>query len=185
METGVEVGWQSSVTASRKSASAASTRLESTTPLVHAVENQRVNVIGAEDHGEVGAGKGTDAMLGDDNFAVFRCDDRGDRSVRLLEQFLILRRGFNGAEEDVSRTDLREPGPKSDLDMDNGHAGGTRVIEDACGTSQESVFVVFGGDGNDPSLAIQAENADVSRIDRKCSGLCTPKRWKGSSRTPS
>ena len=34
-----------------------------------AVENQRVNVIGAEDHGEVGAGEGTDAMLGDDNFA--------------------------------------------------------------------------------------------------------------------
>ena len=43
-------------------------------------------------------------------------------------------------EENVSRTDLREPGTKADLDMDNGHAGGTRVIEDACGTSQEGVL---------------------------------------------
>ncbi len=38
-----------------------------------------------------------------------------------------LRRGFNGAEENVSRTDLRQPGTKADSDMDNGHAGGTRV----------------------------------------------------------
>jgi len=152
----------------------------------NAVENQRVNVIGADDHGEVGAGKGTDAMLGDDNFAFFRRDDRGDRSERLLKQFLMLRRGFNGAEENVSRTDLREPGTKADLDMDNGHAGGTRVIEDACGTSQEGVFVVFGVDGNDAGLAIHAQDGGVSRIDRKCIGqIAPPMRRKGSCRIPS
>jgi len=152
----------------------------------NAVENQRVNVIGADDHGEVGAGKCTDAMLGDDNFAFFRRDDRGDRSERLLKQFLMLRRGFNGAEENVSRTDLREPGTKADLDMDNGHAGGTRVIEDACGTSQEGVFVVFGVDGNDAGLAIHAQDGGVSRIDRKCSGqIAPPMRRKGSCRIPS
>ena len=94
-----------------------------------AVENQRVHVIGAKDYGEVGAGKGTDAMPGDHNFAFFRRDDGGDRSERFLKQFLMLRRGFNGAEENVSRTDLREPRAKADLDMDNNHAGGTRVIE--------------------------------------------------------
>ena len=59
-----------------------------------AVENQRVNVIGTEDHGEVGAGECTDAMLGDDNFAFFRRDDSGYRSQRFLKQFLMLRREF-------------------------------------------------------------------------------------------
>jgi hypothetical protein len=139
-----------------------------------AVENQRVNVIGTEDHGEVGAGEGTDAMLGDDNFAFFRRDDSGYRSERFLKQFLMLRRGFNGAEENVSRTDLRESGAKADLDMDNGHAIGTRVNEDACGASQEGVFVVFGIDGNDAGLAIHAQDGGVSRIDRKCSGHIAP-----------
>lgn len=140
----------------------------------NAVENQIVNVIGVEDHGEVGAGEGTYAMLGDDDFAFFRRDDRGDRSERLLKQFLMLRGGLNGAEEDVSRADLWEPGTKADLDMDNGHAGGTRVTEDACGTSQEGVFVVFGVDGNHAGLAIHAQDGGVSRIDRKCSGQIAP-----------
>lgn len=36
-----------------------------------AVENQRVNVIRAENHGEVSAGEGTDTMLDDDDFASF------------------------------------------------------------------------------------------------------------------
>lgn len=139
-----------------------------------AVENQRVNVISVEDHGEVSAGEGTDAMFGDDDFAFFRGDDCGDQSERLLKQFLMLRRGFNGAEENVSRTDLRESRTKADLDMDNGHAGGTRVIEDACGTSEEGVFVVFGVDGNDAGLAIHAKDGGVSRIDRKCSGHIAP-----------
>ena len=136
----------------------------------NAEQYQRINIVGPEDHGEVGAGEGTDAMLGDDNFALFRRDDSRDRSERFLKQFLMLRRGFNGAEEYVSRTDLRQPGTKPDLDMDNGYAGGTRVVEDACGTSQEGVFVVFGVDGNDAGLAIHAQDGGVSRIDRKCSG---------------
>jgi hypothetical protein len=141
----------------------------------NAVENQRVNVIGAEDHGEVSAGEGTDAMLDDDDFAFFRRDDSGDRSERFLKQFLMLRRGFNGAENNVLRTDLREPGTKADLDMDNGHAGGTRVCEDTCGTSQEGVFVVFRVDGNDAGLAIHAQDGGVSRIDRKCRGHIAPR----------
>ena len=50
-------------------------------------------------------------MLGGDNFAFFRRNDSRDRSERFLKQFLMLRRGFNGAEENVSRTYLRQPGP--------------------------------------------------------------------------
>jgi hypothetical protein len=150
-----------------------------------AVENQRVNVIDAEDHGEVGAGESADAMLGDDDFAFFRGDDSRDRSERFLKQFLMLCRGFNGAEENVSRTDLREPRTKADLDMDNGHAGGTRVIEDACGTSQEGVFVVFGVDGDDAGLAIHAQDGCVSRIDGKCSSHIAPRAAEGSCRIPS
>jgi hypothetical protein len=145
----------------------------------NAVENQRVNVIGAKDHGQVGAGEGTDAMLGDDNFALFRRNDSRDRSERFLKQFLMLRRGFNSAEENVSRTDLREPGTKADLDMNNGYASGTRVIEDACGTSQEGVLVVFGVDGNDAGLAIHAQDGGVSRIDRKYSGQIAPRAAAG------
>ena len=150
-----------------------------------AIENQRVNVIGAEDHGEVGAGEGTDAMLGDDNFAFFRRDDSGYRSERFLKQFLMLRRGFNGTEENVSRTDLRQPGAEADLDMDNGHAGGTRVVEDACGTSQEGVFVVFGVDGNDAGLAIHAQDGGLSRIERKCSGHIVLREAERFCRIPS
>jgi hypothetical protein len=113
-------------------------------------------------------------MLGDDNFAFFRRDDSGYRSEGFLKQFLMLRRGFNGAEENVSRTDLGESGTKADSEMDNGHAAGTPVVEDACGTSQEGIFVVFGVDSNDTGLAIHAQDSGVSRIDRKCSDHIAP-----------
>jgi hypothetical protein len=48
------------------------------------------------------------------------------------------------------------------------------VIEDACGTSQEGVFVVFGVDGNNAGLAIHAQDGRVSRVERKCSGHIAP-----------
>ena len=46
----------------------------------NAVENQRIDVIGAEDHREIGAGEGTDPVLGDDNFILARCESIRDRS---------------------------------------------------------------------------------------------------------
>jgi len=58
-----------------------------------AEEDKRVNVVGTKDHGKVGAGEGTDATLGDDNFAFFRGGCNGDRSERSREQFLTLERG--------------------------------------------------------------------------------------------
>jgi hypothetical protein len=77
-----------------------------------AVENQRVNVIGAEDHGEVGAGEGTDAMLGDDNFAFFRRDDSRDSSERVLKQFLMLRRGLTAPKRTFRELTSGSPGRK-------------------------------------------------------------------------
>ena len=57
--------------------------------------------------------------------------------------------------------------------------GVTRVIEDACGTSQEGIFVLFGVDGNDAGLAIHAQDGGVSWIDRKCSGHVAPHPAEG------
>jgi hypothetical protein len=59
------------------------------------------------------------------------------------------------------------------------------VIEDACGTSQEGVFVVFGVDGDDAGLAIHAQDGCVSRIDGKCSSHIAPRAAEGSCRIPS
>jgi len=98
-------------------------------------------------------------MLGDDNLAFFWGDERGNRSQRFLKQFLMLRRGLDGTEEDVSRTDFWKSGAEADLDMDNGKAGGACVIENACGTGKEGVFVVFGVDGNDAGLTIMLRTA--------------------------
>jgi len=69
---------------------------------------------------------------------------------------------------------LRQSGAKADLDVDNRHAGGTRVIEDACGTSQERVFVILRIDGNDAGLTVHAQDGGAGRIDRKCSSHDTP-----------
>jgi hypothetical protein len=49
------------------------------------VKHERVDLIGAKDHGEIGAGKGTDPMFGDNNFALLRANDRWDRAERLLK----------------------------------------------------------------------------------------------------
>jgi hypothetical protein len=55
----------------------------------NAEEDKRVNVVGAEDHPEVGSGESTDAMLGDDDFAFLWGDYRRDCSKGSLKQFLM------------------------------------------------------------------------------------------------
>jgi|ERR1700730_5728717 hypothetical protein len=90
-------------------------------------------------------------------------------SFGAMKQFLMLRRGLNGTEEDVSRTNFWKSGAEADLDMDNGKASGTCMIENACGTGKEGVFVVFGVDGNGAALTVHAQNGGVRRINRKCS----------------
>ncbi len=49
------------------------------------VKNQRIYIVGAEDHGEIGAGKGTDPVLGDNDFTIFGGDDRWDFTERFLK----------------------------------------------------------------------------------------------------
>ena len=77
------------------------------------------------DSRKIGTREGADTMLGDDNLAFFWGDESGNRSQRFLKQFLMLRRGLNGTQEDVSRTNFWKSGAEADLDMDNGKAGGT------------------------------------------------------------
>ena len=113
-------------------------------------------------------------MFGDDNFPIFRGDNRGNRSERLLKEFLMLCRGLNGTEDHVSGTNLGQSGAKADLDVDNRDASGTRVIEDSCGTSQEGVLVILRIDGNDAGLTVHAQDGGAGRIDRKCSSHDTP-----------
>ena len=58
------------------------------------------------------SGECADAMLGNDNFAIFGSNRSGNRSQRPFKQFLMLRGGLNSAEENISRTDFRQSGRK-------------------------------------------------------------------------
>jgi len=55
-----------------------------------AEQDERVNVVDAQNHGEVGACEGAHAVLGDDNFVFFRGNNGWDRSERTLKQLLML-----------------------------------------------------------------------------------------------
>jgi hypothetical protein len=50
-----------------------------------AEEDEGVNFFGAQDHGEVGAGEGADAVLGDDDIVTLRCDGGMDGAGRALK----------------------------------------------------------------------------------------------------
>ena len=75
--------------------------------------------------------------------------------------------GLNGAKERISGTNLWEARSKADLDVDDCHPGSASMIENACGSSQESVFAVFGVDGNNSGLTIHAQHGGVGRVNRK------------------
>jgi len=134
----------------------------------NAVKDQCVDVIGAKNHGEIRAGEGTDSVLGYNDFIALRCDGSRDRPERLPEEPLMLLGGFNGAEESISGADLGEPRSKTYLDVDDGHASSTSMIENTCGSNQKGVFALPGVDGNDAGLTIHAQDGRVSRINREC-----------------
>jgi hypothetical protein len=75
--------------------------------------------------------------------------------------------GFYGGKECISRTDLGKSRSKAHLDMDDGHASRTSMIENTCDSIQKSVFGVSGVDGNDRGLTIHAQDSGVGRIDRQ------------------
>ena len=51
----------------------------------NAIKDQRIDVLGAQDHREIGAGEGADPVLGNDNFILARCDRSRDCCKRLLK----------------------------------------------------------------------------------------------------
>ncbi len=87
-----------------------------------AEEDKRFDVVGAEDHFEVGAGEGADAVLGDDDVVRFGSDGGVDRSCGAPEEALVLWRGFDGSEEEIARADFGKIGTKADLYMDDAHS---------------------------------------------------------------
>ena len=129
METGVEVSATIFDNREAEIAIGLSQRRKNYAAGGNAEQYERINIIGPEDHGKVRSGECADAMLGNDDFALFGGDRSGDRSDRRLKQFLMLRGGLNSPEENVPRTDLRQPGTKANLDMDNPHSDDTRMIE--------------------------------------------------------
>jgi hypothetical protein len=130
----------------------------------NSVKNQRIDVIGAEDHREIGASEGTDPALGDNNFILDRTDCIRDRSKGFSKKLLMLLRGLNGTEERISGTDLREARPKTDLDVDDCHAASAGMIENTPGSNQKSVFGLSCVDGNNAGLTVHTQDSRVGRM---------------------
>ena len=103
-----------------------------------AEEDERFDVVGAEDQFEVSAGKGADAVLGDDDVAGFRSDGSVNRACGALEETLILWRGLDGREEEIARTDFGKIGTKADLHMNDAHSGSSGALEDTRGGASSS-----------------------------------------------
>jgi hypothetical protein len=131
-----------------------------------AEEDEGIYVVGAQDHLKVGAGKGADAVLGDDH--VVRLGSYGgmDRAGGALKQLLVPWRGLDRAEKEIARTDFREIWAEADLHVDDAHPGGTRALQDAGGTGEE--FRVLHVDGDDAGLHVHAEDGGASGIEGEC-----------------
>jgi hypothetical protein len=108
------------------------------------VKNQRIDVIGAEDHREIGASEGTDPALGDNDLILLRSDCIRDRSKGFTKELLMLLQGLNGAEERISGADFREARSKTDLDVNDCHAAGASMLENTFGSNQKGVFALSG-----------------------------------------
>jgi hypothetical protein len=63
-----------------------------------AEEDERVKIVGAENHGEVGTRESANTMLGDNDFIFDGSERRGDAAQGFLKQFLMLWRSLDCAE---------------------------------------------------------------------------------------
>jgi len=72
----------------------------------NAEENQRVDLLCAQDHIEVRARKGADPMLGDHNVARLRTERRVDFPRHPLKKLLMPLREANRVKEEIPRTDF-------------------------------------------------------------------------------
>lgn len=126
-------------------------------------EDEGMYVVGAEDHFEVGACEGTDAVLGDDDVGGIGSDGGMNCSRGALKQLLVSRRGLDRAHKEIARADLREIRAEADLHVDDAHPGGTRALEDAGGTDEE--FIVLHVDGDDAGLHVHAEDGGAGGLE--------------------
>ena len=134
----------------------------------NAEENQRIDLIGPKNHSEIRPGKSADPVLGDHDLIALRRNGIRDRSKRFPEQPLMLFRGFDGAEECISGTDLRKPGSETYLNMDHRHANRTSMMENTRNPLQKSVFPLSRVNGDNANLAIHAHQSRARRINREC-----------------
>src|SRR5262249_38674915 len=88
--------------------------------------HQSFDVVGAENHVEIGSGEASYSMLDDGDVAGLRCDGGmhlgagfGDESPRLADRI----------EVDVARTDLRIARPEVDHDINNLQSAGARAAQ--------------------------------------------------------
>lgn len=106
----------------------------------NAEQDESVDVFGAQDHVEIGAGEGAYAMLG--NYDVVRL--RGDRGMNLAgwarEHLLVLSGILDGAEGGVAGTDFRKVGAEADLHVEDRHAYATRPGEKVGGAGQQGLI---------------------------------------------
>jgi hypothetical protein len=131
-----------------------------------AEEGEGIYVVGAEDHLKVGACKGADAVLGDDDVVRLGSDGGMDRAGGALKQLLVPWRGLDRAEKEIARTDLREIWAEADLQVDDAHPGGARALEDTGGTGEE--FCVLHVDGDYAGLHVHAEDGGAGGIEGEC-----------------
>ena len=126
-------------------------------------EDEGFDVVGAEDHFEVGACEGADAVFGDDDVFRLRSDCGVDRARGALEKAPVLRGGLDSGEEEIARADFGKIGAKADLHVDNAHSGGAGALQDACGAGEQ--FLILDVDGDDAGLQVHAEDGGAGRVE--------------------
>lgn len=96
-----------------------------------AEQDERLDFAGAEDHVEVRASEGADAVFGDDDVVCARGHGRMNRAGGAEEGLLMFGIRADGGEKHVARADFRETWAEADLDVDDGDAGSAGAIKDA------------------------------------------------------
>jgi len=126
-------------------------------------EDQRVDVVGAEQSIEIRTGKCIDAVLGDDDLAGLRRDGYVYSAAIALKKELVRRGGFHGAEEDIARTRFWNAGAEADFHVKHRNAHLSRRSHHLGRARQErGVFYI---ERDDAGLHVEAEDRGSRHID--------------------
>lgn len=150
-----------------------------------AEEDERVDFAGAEDHFEVRACEGADAVLGDDDVALARSHGGMNRAGGAEESLLMLGIGADGGEERVARADFGEARAEADLNVDDRDAGGAGAFEDARDAGEEG-FRLLRVLRDDEGLEVHAEDGGAGGIEREWRGhrgIVTQEAERATART--